>query len=341
MAVVSTADQNDLPDSDFAYIEPGGTKDASGKTVPRDKRHFPIQDAAHVRNALARAAMSPFGDKAMPKIKAAADKFGIQVGSGDDSSRTVSPRNRFFDRAEVQVDGDGQTVEAYAAIFNTPASVHDQDGDYEELLDPSCFNRAIDHINRSGRRVPVLFNHGRTIYGTPSPEDSVPIGVAEEIRADGKGLYTRARFHDTPRAADVLAAIKGGSITAYSFQGAFNRSDPIVPAGGFRKSRGKSQTVRRMECTLREFGPATFPVYEGAKVTNVRAEDAYGVFGQMLPDELERLAGMMRSGTLLEHDGTPDEGPATTEVDSPDGHSTRSPRDQIRASYARFISRRQ
>jgi HK97 family phage prohead protease len=338
MAEMSSADTNDLPDGDFAYIEPGGTKDSSGKTVPRDKRHFPIHDAAHVRNALARAPQSPFGDKALSKIRAAAEKFGIQVG-GDDSSRAASPRNRFFDRAEVQVDGDGQTVEAYAAIFNTPASVHDQDGEYEELLDPSCFNRAIDHINRSGRRVPVLFNHGRTIYGTPSPEDSVPIGVAEEIRADGRGLYTRARFHDTPRAAQVLEAIKGGSISAYSFQGAFNRSDPIVPAGGFRKSRGKPPTVRRMECTLREFGPATFPVYEGAKVTNVRAEDAYGVFGQMLPDELERLAGMMRSGLLLEHPGTPDEGPAISEDDSPEGHSARSPKDQIRASYARFISR--
>jgi hypothetical protein len=36
-------------------------------------------DAAHVRNALARAADSPFGPKAMPAIKAAAKKFGIDV----------------------------------------------------------------------------------------------------------------------------------------------------------------------------------------------------------------------------------------------------------------------
>jgi len=71
---------NDLPDSAFAYIEPGGSKDEQGKTVPRSKRHFPIHDAAHVRNALARAPQSPFGDKAMPKIRAAAKKFGIQAG---------------------------------------------------------------------------------------------------------------------------------------------------------------------------------------------------------------------------------------------------------------------
>lgn len=80
-AAMATADVNDLPDSAFAYIEPGGTKDSSGKTKPRSLRHFPIQDAAHVRNALARAPQSPFGKRAMPAIKRAAKKFGIQTAT--------------------------------------------------------------------------------------------------------------------------------------------------------------------------------------------------------------------------------------------------------------------
>jgi len=78
-ATISTADLNDKPDSDFAYIEPGGTKDDTGKTTPRSKRHFYIGDADHVRDALSRAPQSPFGDKAMPKITAAAKKFGIDA----------------------------------------------------------------------------------------------------------------------------------------------------------------------------------------------------------------------------------------------------------------------
>lgn len=59
-AVWSTAMVNDLPDSSFVYIEPGGEKDAEGKTKPRSLRHLPVKDAsgkldpAHVRNALAR-----------------------------------------------------------------------------------------------------------------------------------------------------------------------------------------------------------------------------------------------------------------------------------------------
>ena len=71
-AELSAKELNDLPDSAFAYIEPGGHKDEGGKTVPRSKRHFAIHDEAHARNALSRAPQSPFGDKALPKIRAAA-----------------------------------------------------------------------------------------------------------------------------------------------------------------------------------------------------------------------------------------------------------------------------
>jgi len=73
---------NDLPDSDFAYIEPGGKK-VDGKTVPRSLRHLPIHDAAHVRNALARLSQTKISaeakSKALAKIKSAAKKFGIKV----------------------------------------------------------------------------------------------------------------------------------------------------------------------------------------------------------------------------------------------------------------------
>ena len=82
-ATISTADQNDKPDSDFAYIEPGG-KTVDGKTEPRSLRHFYIGDADHVRNALARASQSPFGSKAMPKIEAAAKRFGVDVSKAAD-----------------------------------------------------------------------------------------------------------------------------------------------------------------------------------------------------------------------------------------------------------------
>lgn len=89
-AKMSTAEINDLPDSDFAYIEDGGEKDEGGKTTPRSLRHYPIQDKAHADNALSRANAQIEGDdedakaiaeKALPAIKAAVKKFADEVES--------------------------------------------------------------------------------------------------------------------------------------------------------------------------------------------------------------------------------------------------------------------
>src|SRR5215831_1140417 len=140
-AEMSSASINDLPDSAFAYIEGGGKKDSSGKTVPRSLRHFPVHDAAHTRNALARAPQSPFGDKAMPAIRRAAKKFGIEVSDDSGSSRAESfgPYTRSFPIQDVSVKTtrDGRIVDAYMAVFNTRSKpIHDQDGDYTEELDP-------------------------------------------------------------------------------------------------------------------------------------------------------------------------------------------------------------
>lgn len=59
-AVWSSALVNNLPDSSFLYIQPGGKKDGDGKTSPRSLRHFPYKssdgkiDLPHLRNAIAR-----------------------------------------------------------------------------------------------------------------------------------------------------------------------------------------------------------------------------------------------------------------------------------------------
>lgn len=85
----STKYINDLPDSAFAYIEPGGEKDEEGKATPRSLRHLPYKDKegnidpAHVRNALARLPQTDVSDKAKAKARkklvAAAKKVGVDV----------------------------------------------------------------------------------------------------------------------------------------------------------------------------------------------------------------------------------------------------------------------
>jgi Mu-like prophage I protein len=81
-AVWSTAYVNNLPDSSFLYIEPGGKKDSEGKTVPRTLRHLPVRDAsgktdeAHVRNAIARAPqLVGIPDNIKARLQAAAKRL--------------------------------------------------------------------------------------------------------------------------------------------------------------------------------------------------------------------------------------------------------------------------
>ncbi len=80
--------KNDLPDSSFAYIEPGGKKDSSGKTVPRKLRHFPYKNAdgslnrAHVIAAeqmLSKTKLGP-GPVAIIRRKIEAAKKALKIG---------------------------------------------------------------------------------------------------------------------------------------------------------------------------------------------------------------------------------------------------------------------
>jgi len=81
-ASLTTQEKNNLPDSEFAYIAPGGKK-VDGKTEPRSLRHLPIPDAAHVRNALARLNQTDISaaakKEALRKIKSKAKELGIEV----------------------------------------------------------------------------------------------------------------------------------------------------------------------------------------------------------------------------------------------------------------------
>lgn len=120
-AEVSTADMNDRPDSDFAYIEPGGEKDDEGKTTPRSLRHFPIFDAAHVRNALARLDQSEFGDKARAKVEAAAKKLGIGEPAAKSALRGIQTFSDIAAAAEMSEElpeaFDTLTSAIYSAIY--------------------------------------------------------------------------------------------------------------------------------------------------------------------------------------------------------------------------------
>ena len=248
MAQLTTSSINDLNDSDFAYIEPGGTKDSSGKTVPRSKRHFPIHDAAHVRDALSRAPQSPFGAKALPAIKAAAKKFGVQVS--DDSGRGAAAwgdtERRYTPGAmELRVAADGQRIGGYGAVFG---KLSRNLGGFVERVGDGAFNQA---RSLGWPNVVCRYNHdANMVLGTTA-------GGTLQLRTDNVGLD----YEVLPPAAraDIVELVQRRDVQYSSF--AFR-----VPAGGDEWSvTDQNYPLRTLhEVQLVDVAPVLDPAYPDA-----------------------------------------------------------------------------
>lgn len=210
------------------------------------------------------------------------------------SESTATSRTReFYDRSfaleGIEIlsrakGGDGRTVEAYAAVFDVPVEIHDQHGDYMEVIHRAAFNRTL--ANNGAKRALVLYNHGRTVIdGKVDSLAQVPLGSPVKIEPDGRGLLTVSRYNKSVLADSVLEAVRAGDIKAQSFRGAIYDSTPKrVP----RIRRGEElPTITRMELGLSDYGPTPRASYEDARILAVRA--AQDIFCDIAGlDEAER-----------------------------------------------------
>lgn len=320
---------NDLPDSAFAYIESGGSKDDQGKTVPRSKRHFPIHDAAHVRNALARAPQSAYGDLAMPEIRKAAKRFGVDTAGETGRSQGLLTYDRTFELDGIEIlsrakGGDGRTVEAYAAVFDVPTEIHDQHGDYVERNDRRAFNMAIN--SGAVRKALPLYNHGLSVVdGRPEAMYGVPLGSPLDIRADGRGLLTVTRYNKSQLADSILEAVRNGDITSQSYRGRIFRSSPDRPRGGYRpRADGTLTEVTRLELGLSDYGPTPRPYYADAAILSVRAQDVANGLAGLDEDERAELIRLLAATHSAPEPATATVIPAAGTEEPRPAHSGRS-----------------
>jgi len=220
--------------------------------------------------------------------------------------------------------GDGRTVEAYAAVFNTSTPIRDHQGEYKEVIAPGAFKRTID---RRGNNFGVFYNHARGLHGQPSDLFSLPIGTPIEVREDGRGLVTVTRYNMNPLAEQVLESIRNGDIKGQSFSGQFITSTPAPPKFGFRRSEdGALTTVTRTEIAMKEYGPTPFPAYDEAAILGVRAALAE----LLTPEQMAYLltAPTRDDGPESGSHHPTDVGPVTEDSPEDDGHSARRPKSQ-------------
>jgi len=96
-AVWTTAEVNNLPDTAFLLVSPGGEKDGEGKTVPRSLRHLPYRDKngkvdlPHLRNALARIPQMKGVDESTKKrLTEHAQSLLEKEGGGSKKEKSMS-----------------------------------------------------------------------------------------------------------------------------------------------------------------------------------------------------------------------------------------------------------
>lgn len=195
-------------------------------------------------------------------------------------------RSFAIDDLVVRSDGDGRTVEAYAAVFGQPTEIRDQYGHYYETIDRTAF----DGVLKRNAKPAVFFNHGRDIFGNPSDKWSAPVAVHRSAAADGRGLRVSSWFVNTPAGDEALELMRSGAVDGFSFSGKPNRSRTIPAA------RGEDlPTIVRQDLGLSEYGPAIFRAYADARVLAMRSQQLSEQIEQLPPDQLAELVEVLRS----------------------------------------------
>lgn len=134
--------------------------------------------------------------------------------------------------------GDGAEIAGYASLFGAA----DQGGD---VVSPGAYGRSLSRLAAAGGKVKMLWQHDPT----------QPIGVWDEVREDGRGLFVKGRLLTEVRAAhEALVLLRAGAIDGLSI--------------GYRTITAEKTPGGRVlrEVELWEVSLVTFPMLPEARV---------------------------------------------------------------------------
>ena len=189
---------------------------------------------------------------------------------------TMLLRSVPFEIRDTAEDGDGLTLDGYAAVFNSPTRINSWEGIFDEQIARGAFKKSL------AERTPVLqFDHGRhPMVG------SIPLGSFDRLKEDEHGLDVLARLHDNWLIQPVRDAIKSKAIPGMSFRFGVVKDEWRDAAGKLVKPDDlqrllwsadpeNPETVLKRtlrEVRLFELGPVVFPAYADTSVS-VRSQE--------------------------------------------------------------------
>jgi phage head maturation protease len=205
---------------------------------------------------------------------------------------------------ELREAGDGgkATMEGWLIRYNEPAEIDSlYEGHFIERFAPGSMKKTLTE-----RTPKVLFQHGKDSIGKQ------PIGKALSFDHSDEGVRYQAELYDG--VPDLIVSGLRDGAYGISFQFSVLREDVVntPPRSDDNPDGIKERTVR--EAAVLEFGPVTFPAYEGSTAAVRSVTDEF--FIQRLATQPERLR------RLIEWlDSDPAEGSRSTEHDAPDAET--------------------
>jgi HK97 family phage prohead protease len=265
---------------------------------------FPIHTAADLKNAIHLAGNAKDPEAARAHIKKRAKALGatdmlpkswMSDSEQEQKNSAEPPRDELvravFDggvelRAPEDHDGRLGTLAGHFARFSQWTTIDSAyEGKFREQIAPGAFKKTFSE-NRSSMR--ALFQHGKD----PQVGDK-PLGPIEVLREDDVGAYYEVPLLDTSYNRDLIPGLEAGLYGAsFRFRVLRQKIDKRPQRTDVNLEGLPERTVS--EASVKEFGPVTFPAYDGATAGMRSMTDEF-IMANLLrdPDRLRRLVDYM------------------------------------------------
>jgi HK97 family phage prohead protease len=171
--------------------------------------------------------------------------------------RAVSPAVEFRDASETDLeDGHLGLLRVLFSPVNEWTEIRSAwEGNFMERFAPGAWKKT---ISESRSKIRALFQHGQD----PQVGDK-PLGPIHLIEENERGGYAEVALLDTSYNRDLLPSLKAGLYGASHRFSVMREEEVSSPKPSDSNPHGLPERTIK-EAKLMEFGPVTFPAYEGA-----------------------------------------------------------------------------
>lgn len=172
--------------------------------------------------------------------------------------------NIYKTNLEVKSCDDEGVFSGYASVFGN-IDLHD------DVIMPGAFASSIKRCGEDGCFPKLLWQHDQTM----------PIGIWNEIREDGYGLWVKGRiFLNIQKGREAYELVKGGVVDGLSI--------------GFRIGKAKKMAQYRLieKVDLQEISLVTFAANPKAKIMTCKSMELGKSYVDRLVKKLEELKGI-------------------------------------------------